>query len=198
MPAQSFERAWSAAYERRGTGVETVDQQIRDIARLLGRDDLADSTVSEVMDLRVRFFRETLMPRPGAIDVLERLRATGFKLGLISDCSAEAPLVWPMTPFASVVDVAVFSCDVGCQKPDARIYRAAWEPLGVDPSECLFVGDGMSQELSGAQRVGMLAVQLCIEGEDDVGAYVLDPRESWTGPSISSLEDVLSLVSHQV
>lgn len=193
VPADSFEKTWGAAYERRGTGEETVAQQIRDISRLLGRESVPESTVRSVMDLRVQFFRETVVPRSGAINVLKRLRSAGLKLGLVSNCSSEAPLVWPTTPFAPLIDVAVFSCEAGCHKPDPRMYRAAWEPLGVQASKCLYVGDGGSEELTGAQQAGMRAVLLSIRDEQDPDAYVLDRREQWAGPTISSLEDVVSL-----
>ena len=45
------------------------------------------------------------------------------------------------------------------QKPDVRIYRAAAGLLAVDVEECIFVGDGGSDELAGARAAGMKAVQ---------------------------------------
>ncbi len=40
------------------------------------------------------------------------------------------------------------------------MYETACAHLGVDPGECLYVGDGGSQELSGATAVGMTAFRL--------------------------------------
>ena len=48
----------------------------------------------------------------------------------------------------------------GWMKPDARIYEAALSGLGLEASECLFVGDGQNDELAGAERVGMTPVLL--------------------------------------
>ena len=42
----------------------------------------------------------------------------------------------------------------------------ALEKLGVDGSDCLFVGDGASGELDGAERVGMTPVLICPPDED--------------------------------
>ena len=72
------------------------------------------------------------------------------------------------------------------------IYRTATDRLGVEPQDCLYIGDGSSRELSGASQVGMQAV--LIRAPDEVlDAHVID-REEWQGKVISSLEDVLSLV----
>jgi len=54
----------------------------------------------------------------------------------------------------------VFSCEVGLAKPDPAIYHLAAARLGVEPAECLFVGDGGSDELSGAGAAAMTPVLL--------------------------------------
>ena len=45
------------------------------------------------------------------------------------------------------------------KKPDSCIYREAAKRLCVDPEECIFVGDGGSNELTGAREAGMKAIQ---------------------------------------
>lgn len=190
LPEDSFEQAWVEAYEERRTGRATIAEQLRNICCLLGRPEVPESALQDALDVRVPFFRESLVPRPIAVTVLEHLRGRGLKLGLISDTSSETSVLWESTPLAAMVDVAVFSCEAGCHKPDPRIYRAAWEALEVDPTRCMYVGDGMSQELSGAQRVGMEAVLLSVEEERDAEAEF----EPWDGPTVASLGEVLLLV----
>jgi putative hydrolase of the HAD superfamily len=108
---------------------------------------------------------------------------------MISVCTQDVPQVWDDTPLGGKFDATVFSCDVGVSKPDARIYQIACERLGVEPPECLFVGDGANDELPGAERVGMTAIQLRAPGE------ALTPDgEAWRGASIEHLADVLDLV----
>ena len=41
-------------------------------------------------------------------------------------------------------------------KPNSHIYQHACKNLGVAPSDCIFIGDGNSDELRGAAQVGML------------------------------------------
>ena len=55
---------------------------------------------------------------------------------------------------------SVFSVEVGICKPDPEIYLTACRRLGVEPQECVYVGDGGSRELTGAAAVGMTPVRL--------------------------------------
>ena len=69
-------------------------------------------------------------------------------------------------------------------KPDPRIYLRACDELGVEPGECLYVGDGANDELAGAQRVGMRPVLI----------HRPEEKPQWDGPRITSIPDVLDLV----
>ncbi|MBA3718518.1 MAG: HAD-IA family hydrolase, partial [Actinobacteria bacterium] len=123
--------------------------------------------------------REALVPRPGAVEVLDELRRRGFKLGLISVCSEEVPQLWSGTELASRIDEPVFSCSVGVAKPDPRIYRIAADRLGVETDDCLFVDD-QPNFVEGALEAGMDAV--------------LIGDQPWDGPRIERLEQVLEAV----
>jgi putative hydrolase of the HAD superfamily len=50
-------------------------------------------------------------------------------------------------------------------KPEPEIYEHALRKLGLDPSVCIFVGDGGSNELEGARAAGLrtVFVSLCVE-----------------------------------
>lgn len=103
-------------------------------------------------------------------------------------------MIWSETPLASLIDVVLFSCVERVCKPDRRLYFIACERLGVDPGECVYVGDGGSGELSGAAAVGMSVIQLlAFQGPDEPIGYG-DVREAWDGPKINSLTELVSLV----
>jgi putative hydrolase of the HAD superfamily len=113
------------------------------------------------------------------------LRRRGRRLGLVSACTDDVEHVWPGTAIAPLIDATVFSCSVGVNKPDPRIYEIACARLSVGPTECLYVGDGSNDELRGAERVGMRAVQLRLPEHG--------PRD-WDGAVVESLEEILDLV----
>jgi putative hydrolase of the HAD superfamily len=65
--------------------------------------------------------------------------------------------------------------------------------LGVEPQSCLYIGDGSSQELTGAERVGMQAVLLDVANYDPADNYRVD-ADDWNGQSVLSLKQVLTLL----
>ncbi len=94
------------------------------------------------------------------IAVLEALKARGQKLGLISNADVMEVAAWHRSPIAPVFGAAVFSCEVGCVKPEPEIYRLCLDRLGVRPAQCVFVGDGGSRELEGARALGLTTVMI--------------------------------------
>lgn len=89
---------------------------------------------------------------------LERLKAMDIKLGLISNADMIDCKYWNQSPLCEYFHDAVFSCNVGVLKPDREIYELAMLRLNVLPNQCLFVGDGGSNELYGAKSAGMKTV----------------------------------------
>jgi putative hydrolase of the HAD superfamily len=142
-----------------------------------------------VMSMRRGWTRDSLIPRPGALETLAELRRRGHLLALITVCSEDVAELWESSPFGGVFDATVFSCEVRLTKPDPRIYELCCRGLGVEAAECLFVGDGANDELPGAERVGMTAVQLHVPGEE-----LTEPGKAWRGSTIESLDEVLELV----
>jgi putative hydrolase of the HAD superfamily len=57
-------------------------------------------------------------------------------------------------PLHAHFDVVVISYDVGCAKPDERIYRITLERLGTPPGRALFVDD-RAANIEGARRLGI-------------------------------------------
>ena len=84
------------------------------------------------------------------------ITTSGIRLGLISNTEGSAVLDWANSPLSGFFEVTVFSNMVGMVKPDPHIYQHACQNLGVAPSDCIFIGDGNSDELRGAAQVGML------------------------------------------
>jgi len=125
------------------------------------------------------------------LDGVRRLKKQGYTLILVSNASTAEVQGWSDSPLANYFEHSVFSCAVGLKKPDLAIYHHACELASVKPSECLFVGDGGSDELIGAKDSGMQTLLMTrflknkkgprrntfagvIDGEVDSTAAVLD------------------------
>ena len=92
---------------------------------------------------------------PEILEMLNEIASSGVRLGLISNTEGSTVLDWANTPLSGFFEVTVFSNLVGMVKPDPHIYQHACKNLDVAPSDCIFVGDGNSDELRGAAQVGM-------------------------------------------
>jgi putative hydrolase of the HAD superfamily len=150
------------------------------------------SQLAAAVPARIDAVRADTSLRADAVSALRALKLRGLGTGLISDCTHELPAFLPGLPVAPLLDTTVLSVELGICKPEPEIYLTACERLGVTPEQCVYVGDGGSRELSGAQAVGMTAVRLA--APDLGGHLVFDHDTEFTGRSVGSLSEVLTLV----
>ncbi len=193
-PAADFGGLWEheTAEARVTGGFKSVEENLLFICGRLGLSPAPEQLAAAAAQ-RMSFYRPVIAkPRPDAVESLTRLKAAGLKLGLLSDCSCEAPLLWPDTPLAPLIDAPVFSCLAGRRKPDPLLYAQVCAALAVQPERCLYAGDGDGNELSGARAAGMSPVLLAVPGEGCAGAYRRS-REEWTGPVAVSLEEIAKM-----
>jgi putative hydrolase of the HAD superfamily len=84
--------------------------------------------------------------------------------------------------------IAAFSAPEGVMKPEPSFYLLLLGRLGVEPAGCVYVGDGMDDELEGAKRVGLAPILYAPHGGSS----------SWPGATIRSLDDAPELVARHV
>jgi putative hydrolase of the HAD superfamily len=148
--------------------------------------------LEEAVPARVNALKADTKLRPDAVSALTEIRKRGLATALISDCTHELPAFLPSLPVAPLLDAQVFSVEVGVCKPDPAIYLTACRRLGVQARDCVYVGDGGSRELTGAAAVGMTPVRL--DAPDLADHLVFDRDDAFTGQTIPSLTDLLTLI----
>jgi putative hydrolase of the HAD superfamily len=136
-----------------------LDDEIRSMLQQLGADPSPD-LLAELVDVEIAGWARAVTIYPETLPLLAALRERGLKLGLISNCSADAGATVERIGLASRFDAIVLSCDVGLAKPDPAIYEHACRLLGVTPQESMFVADGAFGELDAAKALGMVAVKV--------------------------------------
>ncbi|MEV6602243.1 HAD family hydrolase [Actinoplanes sp. NPDC051346] len=141
---------------------------------------------------RIDALRADTELRADAESVLAAVKRRGLRTALISDCTHELPAFLPSMPIAPLLDVSVFSVEVGRCKPDPLIYLEACWRLQVAPEDCLYVGDGGSQELTGAAAVGMTPIRL--SAPDLADHLVFNHDHDFAGPSVSSLSGIVDIL----
>lgn len=77
-----------------------------------------------------------------------------FKLGILSDATSGARERVQKHVDLSLFDAVVFSYEVGCRKPDPRIYNLTLERMGVAAENAIFIDD-RPRCIEGAQAVGL-------------------------------------------
>jgi putative hydrolase of the HAD superfamily len=55
------------------------------------------------------------------------------------------------------MNLIVTSAVVCYEKPDERTFRAALDPLGIDPAGAMHIGDQSKSDVAGALQIGMRA-----------------------------------------
>jgi HAD superfamily hydrolase (TIGR01509 family) len=96
----------------------------------------------------------------GTRHALDRLRAAGLRLGVISNADGRVEEALVAAGLRDCFDVVLDSALVGVEKPDPAIFRAALDALDVSPDQALYVGDLYEVDVVGAQAAGMAAVLL--------------------------------------
>jgi putative hydrolase of the HAD superfamily len=102
---------------------------------------------------------------PGSRDALRELAALGVRLAVVSnaDGTVEAQLrddvicqvgAGPGVPVELILDSAV----VGVSKPDPAIFGLALDALGLEPGECIHVGDTPAADVAGARAAGVTPI----------------------------------------
>ena len=168
------------------------------MAELVGAS-VSDSQMAQCMELRRSITRKFLTPKAGVIAMLEELNEMGCDIGLVTDCVYDVPAVWLDTEFSPYFAAAHYSCVTHVRKPNAKAYQVVLGELGVSADETLFVGDGGSDELNGAVRVGIDAVQiddLISKDEGAVGVLRVGVVD-WDGPVIKSMGELPDYVRNR-
>ena len=109
-------------------------------------------------DFRAGFARACVL-FPDAMGPLERLRAAGYRLGLITNGSVRMQSrKLEHLALVPMFDTILISDAEGVHKPDAEIFRRALERLGVDAAQACYVGNHPEVDVAGAQAVGLRAI----------------------------------------
>lgn len=158
IPEENFQTLWRPTESDRSIGKVTFEEIIE---RILKENNCYSKEVLEtIVAKRVAAKEECFQNlHPEILSMLSALKAAGVAIGLISNCFSEETGVIRESALFPYFDAVYLSYEQGVQKPDEEIYKRCMKELAVKPEECLYVGDGGSQELEAARALGMNAVQ---------------------------------------
>jgi putative hydrolase of the HAD superfamily len=122
-------------------------------------DTLCDEA-TEVKDDTNTTLRAELIP--GAAGLLHELKQRGYTLALVADGRPGTYAnVLAQHGVLDLFDVLTVSEELGCEKPDPRMFVATLDRLGIDRADygrTLMVGNNLERDIKGANLVGMVSV----------------------------------------
>ena len=102
---------------------------------------------------------DDLGTRPLFPEAAEALAILGQTRQLAVISNADDAYLNPVVGRIPVNLEAVISSEaLRCYKPDRRLFEAAVDQLGVQPSECAYVGDRQFEDVMGSRSVGMATI----------------------------------------
>ena len=100
-----------------------------------------------------------------SIPTLEALRGK-YKLGVISDTWPSIVPVLERFGILPYFDAITYSFQLGCFKPNPRMFQDALSKMGLPAQECVFIDD-VARNLEGAAKVGIQPVQIRVKPDAD-------------------------------
>ena len=100
-----------------------------------------------------------------AIPTLEALKGR-CKLGIISDTWPSIVPVLDSFGLPPYFDAITYSFQLGCFKPNPRMFQDALSKMGLPAQECVFIDD-VARNLEGAAKVGIQPVQIRVKPDAD-------------------------------
>ncbi|SFC45865.1 putative hydrolase of the HAD superfamily [Halobiforma haloterrestris] len=172
--------AWRAAVgqhfrEREGTAFRSAREgYAKGVAAVVG-EQVPESAWKPAFDERVR---GAIEPVPGAVEAVERLAATDYHVGVVSDVDdCEGKRILETFGIRDRFDSITTSEAVGRTKPDPAIFETALEKAEIDPERALMVGDRYDHDVAGADAAGMDGVAFGAEDGPAVAYRIDSPLE---------------------
>lgn len=85
----------------------------------------------------------------GALSFIHRATRAGVRLAVLSNIAIDIRPALEGWGIASSFHAVILSYEVGCVKPDARIFKLAVDALEVPATDCLMIGDSEHDDTGG-------------------------------------------------
>lgn len=124
--------------------------------------DLGDTLIAEEAAGGKHLWEADLAKLPYLDETLSELKRRGLKLGIITNTvtSREEHVRAALRKIDAekYFDYIITSVDAGHEKPDERIFMTALRALRTKPYEAVMVGNRISSDIVGGNRMGMITI----------------------------------------
>jgi putative hydrolase of the HAD superfamily len=166
--------------ERHRTGRLGLAAARREVAHIALRDvGLDDPALAQQIGDTYHSLRDTgLQPFADAIDTVAWLRASGCRLALLTNGSADMQRN-KINRFGltELFDLILIEGELGFGKPDPRVYERALDTLDVAPRDTWMVGDNLEWDVAEPQRQGIYGIWIDARGRGLPRDYPVQPDQ---------------------
>lgn len=153
-----FLKLWRGTEDDRTLGIVTLEEVIESILKKKGC--YTEEKFNYIIDKRKRTTEECFNHmHPQIVPMLSKLKENKILIGLISNCFSEETEAIYKSEIIKYFDAIFLSYEQGIKKPDREIFERCISKLNVAPEECLYVGDGGSDELESSRDLGMKSLR---------------------------------------
>ena len=127
--------------------------------QLVREFSIENITWEELLQDYLNEFKNSCVPFPNLIGMLEQLKNNKLPLGMITNGMGQFQMDnIKALEIESYFDVILVSEWEGIKKPNPEIFLRALEKLNVSAQESIFIGDHPENDVKAAQNVGMKGV----------------------------------------
>lgn len=124
-------------------------------AELLWNRDQNQPLIDELMDYYEQNYVISALLMEQAEEVIHYAKSK-YKTGIITNGRNKVQYgKIDHLAIRELFDVIVVSEEAGCKKPDPQIFELTMKRLGVQPEECLFIGDHPINDVEGSYKLGI-------------------------------------------
>jgi len=155
-------------------------------------NSLNDRILAAALNSYIQTKYRYMKPYPKVKQTLNRLKAKGLKLGIVTDAPRlKAFQRLDAMGIADMFDAVVGIEDTGRRKPSKLPFRKALKELGIKPEESLYVGDWPDRDILGAKKMG---IATCFARY----GYLGQGKPVWADCKITSFEEIEEIVMKKV
>jgi 2-haloalkanoic acid dehalogenase type II len=125
-----------------------------------GYENVGDGVIRQALAAMYAASQAHWKVEKDTVPTLEKLRDRGCHLGLISNAADDNDVqtLVDNAGIRSFFEIILTSAALGIRKPSPSIFQSALNHWGVQPSQAAMVGDTLSADILGAQKVGILSI----------------------------------------
>lgn len=152
---------------------------------------VSDGTVRQALRAMYAITQTNWVLEPEAIPLLDSLKDSGFRLGVISNAADEdnTQTLIDKGGIRAFFEVILSSAAFGKRKPDPGIFRKALDHFGLPADRAVMVGDTYEADIVGAKVVGMHTIWIPHGGANDAESHPAADQ------IVSSLLEIPGLIS---